>query len=86
MILQVYTIKDALTGYKENFFTASCEQEAIRFFKTAANQEGSYIKTFAEDIDLYRIGTFDTQSGKLEQSDAGPTFCMRAKNALETEV
>lgn len=86
MILQIYTIKDVLTGFKGNLFTATCEQEALRVLKTAVNQEGTYVATYAKDIELWRIATFDTQSGKVEQADAGATFCTRAINLLEKET
>lgn len=85
MILQIYTIKDVLTGFKENLFTATCEQEALRTLKTAVNQEGSYVATYAKDIELWRLATLDTQSGEIQQAEAGATFCARAINLLDGE-
>lgn len=85
MILQIYAIKDVLTGFKESLFTATCEQEALRTLKAAVSQEGSYVNTFAKDIELWRLATFDTQSGQVQQADAGATFCARAINLINKE-
>lgn len=56
----VYAVRDTLNG----FGTLMCDHSdatASRSFKYAMNQEGS----FPRDYDLYKIGTYDCDSGTV---------------------
>lgn len=79
MILNIYNVKDALTGFKEHIFTSVNDAEAVRSFTVAALSAGSYVNTYAKDIDLYRIGNLDTKTGKITGIEEGPEFITNAK-------
>lgn len=66
MILQVFAILDDKAGsYSAPFFMATRGQ-ALRAFADLANDPQSTINKHPEDYRLHHIGTFDDNSGKLE--------------------
>lgn len=73
MILGVYCIKDE----KTSFLTPTVDQNdvsAMRNFEHAAVHKESLMNTHAADFTLYKIGSFDTESGKITPCD--PQFIM----------
>lgn len=65
MKFNVYCMRDEMTG----FLTPTFEQNdnvAIRNFKFAMNRPDTLLFANAKHFDLYCIGTFDTESGKIE--------------------
>lgn len=46
--------------------------EAERMFENAINtkQEGNFLNQYPEDFDLYHLGTFDDQTGKMKLFDS----------------
>lgn len=71
MILGIYSIKDALTG----FMNCTLEQNdacAIRNFEHAVTRVDSLFFSHPEHYALYRIGKFDTTVGIVDISDAVP--------------
>lgn len=63
METQVYTIRDAKTGIYSKPFHAVNEPDAIRSFAQVVKDPRSVIATSPEDYDLYKVGTFDDQTG-----------------------
>lgn len=74
MILGIYCIKDE----KTTFLTPTVDQNdvsAMRNFEHAATQMQSLMYTHAADFNLYKLGSFDTDSGKIIPTDT-PEFIM----------
>lgn len=66
MKLGVYAIRDNLTG----FLSPTVEQNdasAIRNFEHAMANFNSLMYSHPKDYDLYRIGSFDTETGELKK-------------------
>lgn len=64
MIYPMYAIRDKKVG----FLTPTIDQNnaaAIRNFEHACQQSQNLMFSHPEDFDLYRIGTFDTETGRL---------------------
>lgn len=85
MILSIYDIRDSLTGFKEHLFTAINDAEALRTFAVLATTEGSYVSVYAKDIDLFKIGELETQTGKLSGTESGPVYLQNAKVIKDTK-
>lgn len=65
MILHIYGIYDnKVEAYNTPFFARS-NGEAIRMFANAVNQEGSDFNRWANDYCLYRIGSFNADTGEI---------------------
>lgn len=45
---------------------------AVRGFQDAAKDNKTTISQHPEDFDLYQLGTFDEQTGLVEQPETGP--------------
>ncbi len=69
MKLNVYSIFDTASGlYSRPFFTQS-DPEAMRSFTDIAVDADHPIGKHPEDYSLFRLGTFDDDSGKLNKED-----------------
>lgn len=79
MKIELYSVKDV----KANRFTGvvmfPSEAVALRAFTTAVNQgdSGTLLKEYPEDAQIFRVGTFDDESGVV----SGETVFI--KNATE---
>lgn len=68
MIYNVYSIRDSLTG----FLSITLDQNdasAMRNFRHAMTNTSSLMHTHPKDYDLYRLGTFDTETGVISDID-----------------
>lgn len=63
--MNVYAIYDNKVEAHLTPFFARTNGEAIRMFASAVNQEGTDFHRWANDYCLYRIGSWDPQSGDL---------------------
>lgn len=64
----IYSIRDSKTGYTSltlDFNDAS----AMRNFEHACMQDSSLFFSHAQDYDLYKLGLFDTEVGKIIVKD-----------------
>lgn len=64
MIYGVFCIRDSKVG----FMTPTIDQNescAIRNFEYAAQRTDSLFNSHPSDFDLYRIGSYDSESGEL---------------------
>lgn len=80
MIYGIYSIRDAKTG----FMTPSIDinsDSAIRNFAFSLIGVPTVISTFAKDFDLYQLGSFDTDSGRLVPLDV-PMYIMSGPAAM----
>lgn len=79
MILAVYSIKDSKSGYFQPTFELN-DAIAMRNFEHACQNTQSLFFTHPADYSLYRIGTFNTDSGLLTKCD--PEFICDATGGV----
>lgn len=78
MIMDMYSIKDELNGYSPAIPIMS-EDLAKRYFKD--QYEGNVtIKNSPKDFSMWKIGTFDTESGTFMGLPNGNILIERAEN------
>lgn len=78
MIMEMYAIKDELNGYTCPIPFMS-EELAKRYMKDQYNGNPT-IKNSAEDFSIWKIGTFDSESGTFMMEPNGLQLVERAKN------
>lgn len=79
----IFAIKDrAVNNYGETL-TMPSEQHAIRWFKDLVNAKGtqSLIANHPDDYDLYRIGAYEDEKGRILPLDT-PELVARAKDLI----
>lgn len=81
MILKLYSVRDRLTGFGP-LFSADNNDVAIRVFVMSFKNQKLTVPL--EDLDLYFIGTFETELGLLD-SASSPVFVARGASLLEDE-
>ena len=81
MIKTLYSIRDRLTGFGP-LFDAYSNDVAIRQF--VMSFKGQQLTVPLEDLDLYLIGTYDTELGILD-SAASPVFVARGASLMEDD-
>lgn len=66
MIYNVYSVRDSKVGFGNPFVDAS-DPSAKRGFFFAFSNPSSLVNFSPADFSLYRIGTFDSDSGVIEK-------------------
>lgn len=79
MTHKLFLIRDSKSETFNPPFAARTHGEAERYFRTLVNNKETSIAKFPEDYDLYFIGDFDDQSGKLAPLDT-PNHIVKAVN------
>lgn len=69
MIKMIYSIHDNKTGCFLDTFNDTHDESAKRAFTEACSDPKSRLNRFPNDFDLYRLGTFDTSSGRVLSAD-----------------
>ena len=64
MKLNMYVMRDQRTSYMTPTFDYT-DQSAVRNFEHAMMQKDSLINSHTEDYSLYRIGTYDNETGRV---------------------
>ena len=64
MKMNVYSVKDNKVGFS-NVWYANNDNEAIRNFEDALNDERSALSKHPLDMELYGIGTWEDQTGTM---------------------
>lgn len=64
MKFNVYSIRDSKTGFLSPTFEVN-DAVAMRNFEHAVVNSDSVLFSHARDFDLYKIGTFDSDTGKI---------------------
>lgn len=82
MEMKIYSIRDAKAQSFGNPWYKNTHGEAERDFRTAVNDEKSFLNKYPEDYDLYYLGVFDTDTGKVE-SLATPEHQIKAIQCVE---
>lgn len=65
MIYGMYSVKDLKTGYLPPTFDMN-DLSAMRNFEHACMNEESLFFTHPSDYQLFKVGSFDTESGDIE--------------------
>lgn len=69
MKLNAYTIYDVASGTYMRPFYSEADGQAVRGFKDIACDENHEVGKHPEDYTLYRIGDFNTTTGKMTGED-----------------
>lgn len=69
MQLKIYSIRDAKAGIFNKPFYAITHADAERSFTKLSNDKQSMVGEFPEDFDLYYVGIYDDNTGKIEPLD-----------------
>lgn len=69
MLLKMFSIRDSKGEIFNPPYYAKTHGEALRSFKTLSNDPKSTINQYPEDFDLYFLGEYDDQTGKLKPND-----------------
>lgn len=80
MKFNVYAIRDTHTGFLTPTFEVN-DAVAMRSFSHAVQNSESLLFTHAKDYDLYKIGVYDSDTGRIEALDL-PVVLMSAKDVL----
>lgn len=85
MQLKMYSIYDSKAKvYNRPVFLHS-DPEAERMLKMSVQDPNSLISKFPEDYDLFAIGTYDDQTGKIVPNDS-PTHIVKALHLTDSQV
>lgn len=80
-MINVYAIRDARTGFLTPTFEVN-DAVASRNFHHACLNSDSLLFSHPQDYALYRLATFNPESGRIEPEDV-PVFITDAKEALK---
>jgi len=82
MLLKMYSIRDAAVGtYHPPFFNRT-HGEAERNFAQLAKDDKTQVGQHPEDFDLYYLGDYDDNSGKMAPQDT-PHHIAKASDAIQ---
>lgn len=84
MILKIYSIRDSKGEMYGPPFFQKTAGEAERSFRTLVNDEKSMTSKYPEDFDLYYLGDYDDQIGKITPLDTPSHLCKAIQ--LKTQV
>lgn len=73
MKMYLYAIRDCIAGCFDGVFTFRSNADARRAFCAICNDRGSNYGRYPSDYDLYAVGSFDTESARLDMPDS-PVF------------
>lgn len=69
MIWRMYSVRDLAAGVYLQPFCSRSEKEAVRSFRDGVNQAGTPMFTTPDDFDLYEVGCFADDGGKVVPLD-----------------
>lgn len=85
MKIGMYAFKDTKIGYM-NPWTSHNDETAIRTFRSAVMDENeNAIKNHLKDIELYKLGTYNDDTGELEKNHKFLINGITAKGDQENE-
>lgn len=67
---RLYSIRDTKGGFFHPPFHSRSDVEAQRQFTLAATDERSTMSKFPHDFDLYYVGAYNDEDGKIEKIDS----------------
>lgn len=84
MQLKMYSIRDSKAEVFNLPFYKKTPGEAQRDFETLVNDGKSTVNQYPSDFDLYEIGHYDDNTGKVVPHDT-PTHVVKAIQLLKTQ-
>ena len=84
MILKMYTIRDTKTEFYNTPWFKKTHGEAERDFRTATKDEKTMLSKHPEDFDLFYLGDYDDQTGKVVALDT-PHHIIKAVDCVKPE-
>ena len=69
MTLKLFSIRDQKSEAFGTPFYQATHGEAERNFRTLVNDNKSTVSQYPDDFDLYYLGTFDDNTGKVQTLD-----------------
>lgn len=81
MKFNVYAIRDVHTGFLSPTFEIN-DAVAMRNFSHAVQQSESVLFTHASDYSLFRVGSFDSDTGRLMPEEL-PVLVCEGKDVLK---
>lgn len=83
MTFGVYAVRDVKVGFQSITIQPN-DPVAVRGFESTVMQSDSILKTHAKDFALYRLGSFDADTGRLVPEDL-PQLLIEAASCLKGE-
>ena len=65
MKMELYSVKDTKLGSFAQAFNAPNEAIAKRMVQSTVNAKGNQINEYPEDFQLFKLGSYDDQTGEL---------------------
>lgn len=84
MILKAFSVRDSKAEVFNTPFFQKTHGEAERSFRELVRDPKTMPGKYPEDYDLYYLGEYDDQTGKMELI-ASPQHLMKAVNVLSSE-
>lgn len=84
MKVSVYAMRDKLSGFQTPTFELN-DDIAIRNFSYAINRKDTLLFAAAKHFDLYKFGTFDSDTGKFDLSEQ-PQLLIEGLSCKHEEV
>lgn len=81
----MYSIRDQKAECFNTPFFKTTHGEAERDFRVAVNDENTSLNQFPDDFDLYFVGTYDTNTGRLTSLDT-PQHVIKAVRCLKPKL
>ena len=82
MIYNIYAMRDELTGFLPPTYDIN-DAAAMRNFRVAILRSSDSIHYMPSDYSLYRLGLYDSDTGRLIVDEV-PTFLMRGEPAADS--
>ncbi|WNK13117.1 MAG: nonstructural protein [Microvirus sp.] len=82
MLLRAYSIRDSKGEFYHPPFFKRTHGEAERDFMHLCKDEKSMTGQYTEDYDLYYLGTYDDQTGKI-QATSSPEHMIKGVHAKQ---
>lgn len=70
MELKMYCVRDSKAEIYNNPFFSITHAEAERTFQSAVRDPKTKVGQYPEDFDLYYVGTYDDNTGKIMPTDS----------------
>lgn len=81
MFQTMYSIRDIKSSYQFPF-TLPNDEVAIRTFKMLCKDDSTDIGKFAEDMELWKCGHFDTETGVVTIDGLSPEYMIGGRDIV----
>ncbi|AXH77062.1 MAG: nonstructural protein [Microviridae sp.] len=84
MQLMIVALKDRAADLFGKPFYVRTTAEAVRSLTDEANNAESTINKHPEDYDLFLLGSYDEDTGRIEQDVSHPSLIVRAQDLIRS--